>query len=41
MLTPLHRNKGSDEAAEKFKQVSEAAEVLTDSNKRTIYDQCE
>ncbi|EOR01490.1 hypothetical protein E3P92_00485 [Wallemia ichthyophaga] len=33
------RNKGSDEAAEKFKQASEAAEVLTDSNKRTIYDQ--
>ncbi|TIB86144.1 DnaJ-domain-containing protein [Wallemia mellicola] len=33
------RNKGSEDAAEKFKQASEAAEVLCDGNKRTIYDQ--
>lgn len=33
------RNKGSEEASKKFKEISEAFEVLSDKNKRTIYDQ--
>lgn len=33
------RNKGSEESSKKFKEVSEAFEVLTDSNKRAVYDQ--
>ncbi|KAF9476227.1 DnaJ-domain-containing protein [Pholiota conissans] len=33
------RNKGSEEANAKFKQISEAFEVLSDSQKRAIYDQ--
>ncbi|KAI4525974.1 hypothetical protein EV122DRAFT_269643 [Schizophyllum commune] len=33
------RNKGSEEASQKFKEISEAFEVLSDSNKRAIYDQ--
>jgi len=33
------RNAGSEEASQKFKQISEAFEVLSDKQKRTIYDQ--
>lgn len=33
------RNGGSEEASKKFKEISEAFEVLSDKNKRTIYDQ--
>ncbi|KAF9533924.1 hypothetical protein CPB83DRAFT_804929 [Crepidotus variabilis] len=33
------RNKGSDEATKKFKEISEAFEVLNDGNKRAVYDQ--
>ncbi|KAH9167877.1 hypothetical protein EDB89DRAFT_1995356 [Lactarius sanguifluus] len=33
------RNAGSEEASQKFKQISEAFEVLNDKQKRTIYDQ--
>ncbi|PIL35361.1 transporter [Ganoderma sinense ZZ0214-1] len=33
------RNSGSEEASRKFKEISEAFEVLSDKQKRTIYDQ--
>ncbi|KAF5359383.1 hypothetical protein D9756_003627 [Leucocoprinus leucothites] len=33
------RNKNSDEATKKFKEISEAFEVLSDKQKRTVYDQ--
>jgi len=33
------RNSGNTKAAEKFKEVGEAYEVLSDTNKRAIYDQ--
>ncbi|KAF8558193.1 DnaJ-domain-containing protein [Imleria badia] len=33
------RNQGSEEASRKFKEISEAFEVLSDKNKRTVYDQ--
>ncbi|EGN98827.1 hypothetical protein SERLA73DRAFT_181494 [Serpula lacrymans var. lacrymans S7.3] len=33
------RNGGSEEASKKFKEISEAFEVLSDSNKRAVYDQ--
>lgn len=33
------RNAGSEQASEKFKEVSEAFEVLSDKQKRTVYDQ--
>ncbi|TFY61523.1 hypothetical protein EVJ58_g4460 [Rhodofomes roseus] len=33
------RNKGSEEATKKFKQISEAFEVLSDKQKRAVYDQ--
>ncbi|KAG2110237.1 uncharacterized protein F5147DRAFT_689724 [Suillus discolor] len=33
------RNGGSEESSKKFKEISEAFEVLSDKNKRTIYDQ--
>ena len=32
------KNKGSAEAEKKFKDISEAYDVLSDSNKRAIYD---
>ncbi|KIO26338.1 hypothetical protein M407DRAFT_202255 [Tulasnella calospora MUT 4182] len=32
------RNKGSEEANQKFKEISEAFEVLSDKNKREVYD---
>ncbi|OJA17137.1 hypothetical protein AZE42_05093 [Rhizopogon vesiculosus] len=34
-----YRNAGSEEASQKFKEISEAFEVLSDKQKRTIYDQ--
>ncbi|KAF8896447.1 hypothetical protein BD779DRAFT_1495997 [Infundibulicybe gibba] len=33
------RNNGSEESSKKFKEVSEAFEVLSDKNKRAVYDQ--
>ncbi|EIW57283.1 DnaJ-domain-containing protein [Trametes versicolor FP-101664 SS1] len=33
------RNSGSEDASKKFKEISEAFEVLSDKQKRTIYDQ--
>ncbi|KAI5119108.1 hypothetical protein M0805_007856 [Coniferiporia weirii] len=33
------RNSGSEEASQKFKEISEAFEVLSDKDKRAIYDQ--
>ncbi|KAJ7170858.1 hypothetical protein C8R43DRAFT_981315 [Mycena crocata] len=33
------RNNGSEESSKKFKEISEAFEVLSDSNKRAVYDQ--
>ncbi|KIK55077.1 hypothetical protein GYMLUDRAFT_176117 [Collybiopsis luxurians FD-317 M1] len=33
------RNNGSEEASKKFKEISEAFEVLSDKNKRAVYDQ--
>ncbi|KAG7089359.1 hypothetical protein E1B28_011049 [Marasmius oreades] len=33
------RNAGSEAASKKFKEISEAFEVLSDKNKRTVYDQ--
>ncbi|KAF9441067.1 DnaJ-domain-containing protein [Macrolepiota fuliginosa MF-IS2] len=33
------RNKNSEEATKKFKEISEAFEVLSDKQKRTVYDQ--
>lgn len=33
------RNQGSEESSKKFKEISEAFEVLSDKQKRTIYDQ--
>ncbi|KAG6334488.1 hypothetical protein ID866_4599 [Astraeus odoratus] len=33
------RNQGSEESSKKFKEISEAFEVLSDKNKRAIYDQ--
>ncbi|KAI0342738.1 DnaJ-domain-containing protein [Trametopsis cervina] len=33
------RNAGSEEASKKFKEISEAFEVLSDKNKRAVYDQ--
>ncbi|KAF9223700.1 DnaJ-domain-containing protein [Gyrodon lividus] len=33
------RNQGSEEASRRFKEISEAFEVLSDNNKRKIYDQ--
>ncbi|KAF9243468.1 hypothetical protein BU15DRAFT_72140 [Melanogaster broomeanus] len=33
------RNKGSEEASQKFKEISEAFEVLSDKDKRNVYDQ--
>ncbi|KAJ6623982.1 hypothetical protein B0H10DRAFT_2008064 [Mycena sp. CBHHK59/15] len=33
------RNKGSEESSKKFKEISEAFEVLSDSDKRAVYDQ--
>jgi DnaJ family protein B protein 4 len=33
------RNAGSEEASHKFKEISEAFEVLSDKQKRTVYDQ--
>ncbi|KAH9856621.1 hypothetical protein C2E23DRAFT_808311 [Lenzites betulinus] len=33
------RNAGSEDASKKFKEISEAFEVLSDKQKRTIYDQ--
>ncbi|KAJ7126808.1 hypothetical protein C8R44DRAFT_667575 [Mycena epipterygia] len=33
------RNGGSEESSKKFKEISEAFEVLSDSNKRAVYDQ--
>ncbi|GJJ08381.1 hypothetical protein Clacol_002595 [Clathrus columnatus] len=33
------RNAGKEEASQKFKEISEAFEALSDKNKRTVYDQ--
>jgi DnaJ family protein B protein 4 len=33
------RNNGSEAASKKFKEISEAFEVLSDKNKRAVYDQ--
>ncbi|KAJ7707499.1 hypothetical protein B0H17DRAFT_1032893 [Mycena rosella] len=33
------RNNGSEESSKKFKEISEAFEVLSDSDKRAVYDQ--
>ncbi|KAE9384411.1 DnaJ-domain-containing protein [Gymnopus androsaceus JB14] len=33
------RNNGSEEASQKFKEISEAFEVLSDKNKRAVYDE--
>ncbi|CAK5269473.1 unnamed protein product [Mycena citricolor] len=33
------RNGGSEQASQKFKEISEAFEVLSDKNKRAVYDQ--
>jgi DnaJ family protein B protein 4 len=33
------RNKGSEASSKKFKEISEAFEVLSDKQKRTVYDQ--
>ena len=33
------KNQGNEEATEKFKEISEAYEILSDSEKRNVYDQ--